>query len=242
LSLNWSTALARAACSAVYCVVVLWAITEPTLAQPSAGDIEFQKIEPTLSDYGYVSKDHLWNDRVVRVCWENPPVQDKDGLLAVERAVEDSWERAANISFTGWQLCRINDPGIRIFLIDEAYPPRSLIGNRLDGVHRGMRLNLTFQKWGHSSCRERRLQCIRTEAMDAFGHALGLIHESLRPDAPPDCKASQAVSGDDSNPGNGEAKTPYDSASIMNYCNFIYGKQAELSELDIKAVQLLYPR
>jgi hypothetical protein len=204
--------------------------------------LEFKKISPSLENYGYVSRNHLWHAEIISVCWDNPAVVTTQDRLVVEEAVEKSWEIYAHLSFTGWgSTCTQSTRGVHIFVADES--PRSLIGTRLDGVARGVRLNVTFQQWGKSYCGApgNREGCIRTVAMHEFGHVLGLIHESLRSDAPPTCKDSAAVTQDDSDPGDGDERTPYDSASIMNYCNLIYGKQSTLSSLDKIVAKTMYP-
>jgi hypothetical protein len=213
-------------------------------AQVKTTGLDFQRIDPRLSDYGFVSRDHLWPDSTVEVCWENATAETKVARLVAEEAVEQSWPRFAHLNFTGWsETCSPSRKGVHILIVDEASAPRSLIGNRLDGRRSGVRLNLTFQHWGGTYCAQHVQSCIRTIAIHEFGHVLGLIHESLRQDAPKWCKDSAAVQQDlDSDPGDGvDELTPYDPESIMNYCNRIYGRQQTLSDLDKRVARIMYP-
>jgi hypothetical protein len=213
-----------------------------TAVSSQSGFLDFKKISSDLAPYGYISQDHLWNDPVVSVCWENASPQAASQRLLVERAVENTWEKYAKLSFTGWaNQCQRSARGVHIFVIDEGSAPRSLVGRRLDGVDKGVRLNFTFQNWGTEYCQNNVDGCIQTMAIHEFGHVLGLIHENLRDDAPQWCKDKSAALRDDSDPGDGSERTPYDPRSIMNYCNMIYGHQTTLSDLDKKVAQVMYP-
>jgi hypothetical protein len=222
-------------------VLILATVTSPISAVDQT--LEFRKIDARLDNYGYVSKNHLWPSNIVSVCWENPTPDNARQRLAVEVAVEQSWELYAGLAFSGWgNACIAGARGIHIFVADEQ--PRSLIGSRLDGVTRGVRLNFSFGNWGRAYCGSdaNRDSCIKTVGVHEFGHVLGLIHESLRSDAPTSCKDSYVVTSDDSDPGDGQERTPYDPESIMNYCNLIYGKQTSLSALDKVVAQVMYPK
>jgi hypothetical protein len=220
-------------------IAMLVSLSFPTTAQETGDRLNFHKVDSSLSDYGYVSKNHLWLDHVVTVCWENPTPDNAAARILVEQSVEQSWQRYANLTFTGWTACALHGSGVHLFVTDEQ--PRSLIGRRLNGVSRGVRINLTFHNWQNAYCENHLSDCIRTVAIHEFGHVIGLIHESLRSDAPKWCRESAAVQHDDSDPGDGDERTPYDATSIMNYCNLIYGRQNALSENDKKVAELMYP-
>jgi hypothetical protein len=219
-----------------------FAVAATPVTATDQAPLEFKHVMPALDNYGYVSKNHLWPSSTVSVCWENPSPDNVQQRLEAEMAVEQSWEKYANLVFTGWaNTCVTGAGGVHIYVVDEQ--PHSLIGSRLDGQTRGVRLNFTFARWGQSYCArtENRDDCIRTAAIHEFGHVLGLIHESLRPDAPASCKDSYAASNDGSDPGDGEERTPYDPDSIMNYCSLTYGKRTSLSANDKLVAAIMYP-
>ncbi|MFL9917988.1 M12 family metallopeptidase [Paraburkholderia fungorum] len=216
-------------------------LVECVFPQTSANEIFFGKIDTNLTPYGYVSTDHLWPHGIVEVCWENGDDTNRDARLTAESAVENSWQRVAKITFRGWKSCVTGFQGIRIRIIDDGGNPTSLIGTRLDKISNGMQLNLTFKRWYPDICGARVDECIKVETMHEFGHALGLIHENIRSDAPQKCKDRYNADGRDIPPGDADTKgTDYDPDSIMNYCHLIYQHAAMLSKNDEKVAILLY--
>lgn len=204
--------------------------------------IEFKQIRPRLEDFGYINRHFLWNQKIIPVCFENPSTSQREDLLAVESAVEQSWEAVSGIQFTGWLKCQMDSRGIRILISDDDSAPHSLYGKSLDGVPNGMKLNLTFKNWAKEGCAGRERGCLISIAVHEFGHALGFLHESLRVDAPEECKKQANVLADKSGLPNSEVTTPYDPQSVMNYCNLLLNVDGKLSALDIEAIKILYPR
>lgn len=206
----------------------------------------FADRDPELSRYGFVWPSHVWTFAEVYVCWENPDQSNEHGRKIVEQAIAETWVKATNghLTFKGWRSCQSGTlpvPIVRIRIADEI--PNSLIGNKLNGVRNGVTLNMTFHDVWAADCAARVDDCIRTASIHEFGHVLGLLHENLRPHTATRCDASGTASQDNSYFPEDEAstmQTPYDPDSIMNYCNKIYARHAQLSEGDRKVAALLY--
>jgi len=209
-------------------------------AAQSQAIIDFAKVDPALRDYGYVDRAALWQTEVISVCWENPDAANAQARLWVEAAIEATWDKASQIQSTGWSACRPDFGGLRILVVDAADAPHAVVGRDAAGARPGMWLNFTFANWGGAYCQDRLRACIESIAVHEFGHTLGFAHESLRDDAPPECKTRADVLKDKSRPVQGEILTSYDANSVMNYCNTLYNNGGKLSSLDQQAVQKLY--
>jgi hypothetical protein len=196
---------------------------------------------PHLKLHAEIIAASVWpRSQPIYVCWENPTPAYKDDMALVERSVEESWKWNSQLQFSGWGKCASANRGIRIF-IDDSGPLTREIGKNLEsvqngllqGMKNGMVLNFTFHNWS-PTCQQTHDLCVKSIAMHEFGHAIGLVHEQNRPDAPGECwYLKQGSNGD-------HPLTPYDKDSIMNYCNSSWNTQAKLSALDIDAVQTLY--
>lgn len=165
----------------------------------------------------------------IPVCWENPGTDTQARQWTRDGA--SVWERVAAIRFTGWGTCASGDKGIRIQIIS-GNPHTTALGNEINGVNNGMALNFDFATWS-TNCASTRQFCISAIAAHEFGHALGIAHEQNRSDRF-DC--TQEPQGED---GDWNV-TPYDTHSIMNYCNPNWNGNGQLSDLDKMGIRVLY--
>lgn len=153
--------------------------------------------------------------RDVPVCWSRFSTQTDPAAREVVRvAIAESWERYANLRFTGWGNCAsvFGDGGLTV---------TAVAGRANADIGGDVRLDLTA--W-----------YLRAAAIHEFGHALGFIHEQARLDTPATCTEHD----DDlrAEPIFSAPVGPWDQYSIMNYCNPFYA-HAILSKQDILGVQ-----
>jgi len=190
----------------------------------------------------------FWKKARISVCWESAPASQQMERAWVKDAIEQTWQKYSNLSFTGWRRCTSKGANIRIKVKDIGAKVIRF-GDNIDNVRDGMFLNFTFKRWA-TFCSQYgesyREGCIRANAVHEFGHALGFSHEHNRVEGLPSfCdQETQGTSG-------GYYITPYDLASVMNYCRTAIkpdGTQErqyidwQLSALDIIGVQKVYGR
>ena len=210
---------------------------------PFAGDRERQRFE--LEPYGLTDVGARWPSSVIAVCWVSPEGQYIAQKALVRDALsgpESQFMRFTRVRFTGWGTCTAGTDGISITIADEN--PWSEVGpQREQGFLGGRRrtrmlLNFDFRSW---PCPDPQ-HCIVAIARHEFMHAIGILHEHLRPDAPKAC--GDLYAGRPDNHGTRPvAVGAYDPDSIMNYCNNIYDTRRPplLSPIDLMAVNYLYP-
>lgn len=170
-------------------------------------------------------------DKPIDVCWERPDDAPAYLRASVRDAVARTWAFYGMVSFRGWGACVDGAKGIRIGVSPDRSGTDGL-GQQLDGKPNGMMLQMDFS--ASTYCVNRNEFCVRATAVHEFGHALGIVHEQNRSDAPGWCKAKHQGETPD------KTITKYDSASIMNYCNTTWQNDGLLSDSDIVTVTTLY--
>jgi len=207
-----------------------------------------------LAPEGYADKSAIWTSPYISVCWEPGADAFATERGWVEESVRNHIQNVSSLRFLGWGDCKPDTMGIRVRIADEW--PRSAVGqqwvrNASDPTHllrdvfgrpqqrpTNMILNFSFQN-EFTECASQREHCIRAIAVHEFLHAVGFLHEQLRSDADPACKARYARQKD----FEGYQPLPvgeYDPDSHMNYCANMYRRPIRLSSGDVKVLEYFY--
>ena len=219
-----------------------------------------ENVAPVHEELYFLSAFGKWPNGRVPVCYA--PDGNNQALLAEAKTVlADSWGQAANITFVDWGPCvtGCNNPDLPSMVV-----VHFAAGTRGETSPRGP----APANSGQGRCMPPEYPCcptpgvtsvtlisndtdrfhqrFRYEVIHEFGHALGFAHEQERPDnwqqGTPIC--NKFDNGTMAQPG-GTYETPFDYASIMDYCSqeqVLGGYPTFLSSGDILGVRKVYGR
>ena len=199
----------------------------------------------------------LWEHGVVPVCFSTSLNHEGGDFKRIRDAVQNTWGRAANITFTGWGKCPAKTSAqmpdgppvvfVTMTFADAVFLPgkcSSFAGCALPGVQPHRRPTPVYIPPNVLLCNTgepggfTREECVAWTAVHEFGHVLGLAEEVDRGDFP-GCKPWDI--GWPHNRGGGTELTPYDRSSTMNYCSDGAGtNKGRLTHRDVAGIQMMY--
>jgi hypothetical protein len=215
--------------------------------------LESQKSDPS----SVVSTQSKWaNPTAIPVCIVNRKEVSDELLNDLKNHVTTDYFSKAGIGLVGWEECQPSEMNARVirvtFNLVHNWKGRSIgAGGGLSMVGsapyscgagcRGgtMRLDIGSEGTYPASgtwARDFAVNQTRATAVHEFGHALGLLHEHERMDAPGCEDFDRNIQNTDPNVFVGE----FDANSIMNYCH--NRELTTLSEGDVAGLNYLYPQ
>jgi hypothetical protein len=211
---------------AAACIIVGVGIPAACATEPG----EQSDVLGTSSQPLYYRTNVVWDHRDISVCWNFSGFATQKEIVRQVLQGQRSWSSAANVNFVGFGDCgsadiRINQDGTN----------RSEVGQQSGGtdVWIDFGSDMTTQ-WTvcvlHGLNEE---QCIETNVLHEFGHALSFLHEQNRDDVavPSEC-SSQTDDGLDGDATYGD----FDVQSVVAYCN----SAVELSIIDRRGLDYIY--